>query len=108
MKQKTKLEQLARSGPLLTIEQIATPAQIGAISEAEAIRVMRRAIRPFHVPGATYPRAGVRLRADGRWQVRIWLDPTLPDPSPDTVCDALPAAVEFGGLLAGLGRRAAA
>jgi hypothetical protein len=108
MKQTVKLEQLAGRGPAVTIEDVATPAQIQAAIVAKEIRGMRAALRPFHVPGATYPRAGVRRRPDGRWHVRIWLDPTLPESMPGTPCDSLPAAVEFGHMCAGLGRRAAA
>jgi hypothetical protein len=106
MTQTIKLEQLAGTGPALTIEDVATPAQVKALSEAGLIRGMRRALQPFKVAGATYPRAGVRRRPDGRWHCRIWLDPTLPE-FLGTPCDALSAAVEFGHMAAGIARQGA-
>jgi hypothetical protein len=68
-----KLEQLAGTGPALTIEDVATPAQVKAITEAALIQGMRRALQPFTHPymPVKYPRAGVRRRPDGRWHCRI-------------------------------------
>jgi hypothetical protein len=107
MTQTIKLEQLAGAGPALTIEAVATPAQVQAITEAALIRGMRRALQPFKTRAdALYPRAGVRRRPDGRWHCRIWLDPTLPE-LVGTPCDALAAAVEFGHMSAGIKRQAA-
>jgi hypothetical protein len=106
MTQTIKLEQLAAVGGPPTIEDVATPAQVQAITEAALIRGMRQALQPFKVAGATYPRAGIRRRPDGRWHCRIWLDPTLPE-LVGTPCDALAAAVEFGHMAAGIARQGA-
>jgi hypothetical protein len=107
MTQTIKLEQLAGTGPALTIEDVATPAQVKAITEAALIQGMRRALQPFKTRGdALYPRAGIRRRPDGRWHCRIWLDPTLPE-LVGTPCDALAAAVEFGHMAAGIARQGA-
>jgi hypothetical protein len=68
---------------------------------------LERAQQPFD--GAFYytrpfPRAGVRRRADGRFQVRIWIDPVTPDPVQGGAVESLAEAVEFGAMIAGYGR----
>lgn len=115
--QAVQLEQLKGSGPALTIEQIATPEQIRAITEADLIRGMRLALRPFpsaHYSTAerpwahTYPRAGVRRRPDGRWHLRIWLDATLPDPIQGGACETRVEAMDLGAMICQFARQAAA
>lgn len=73
-----------------------------AAGEAALLAGMKRALKPFP-PAAVYPRAGVRLRPDGSYQVRIWLDPTLPDPTyvgkVDTVAEACNLGTMFARIL---------
>jgi len=95
--------------PRPTLEQIAARA----ISEADLIRGMRRALRPFPRPAAEpkqgwgFPRAGVRLRPDGRYQLRIWIDPTLPDPVQGGACETLAEAYNLGAMICQYARDAA-
>lgn len=83
-----------------------------AAGEAALLAGMKRALRPFPRPAAeplagSYPRAGVRIRPDGRFQLRIWLDPTLPDPVHGGPCETLAEAVNLGALICSYARDAA-
>lgn len=81
--------------------------------EANALADMKRARRPFDRPqvepkqGWEFPRAGVRLRADGRAQLRIWIDPTLADPIQGGACENYVEACALGGMIVHHARAAA-
>jgi hypothetical protein len=83
-----------------------------AASEAAALADMKRAQRPFDRPrvepkqGWEFPRAGVRLRADGRAQLRIWLDPTMPDPVQGGACSTPAEAFDLGAMIVQFARDA--
>lgn len=91
----------------------AQAAAAEAITEADLIRGMRKALRPFDRPAAEpkqgwdFPRAGVRLRPDGRYQLRIWLDPTLPDAVQGGACETLVEACNLGAMICQYARDAA-
>jgi hypothetical protein len=95
-----------------------TDALEGAVfAEADALADMKRAFRPFRSAfwstaekewEYTYPRAGVRFRADGRAQLRIWLDPTLPDPVQGGACETLAEACNLGAMIVHFARQASA
>lgn len=82
-----------------------------AAGEAALMAGMKRALKPFPVPAGVgwygrYPRAGVRIRPDGRFQLRIWLDPSLPDPVHGGPCETLAEAVNLGALICSYSRAA--
>lgn len=86
-----------------------------AISEADLIAGMKRALRPFRRPtaepkqGWEFPRAGIRRRPDGRYQLRIWLDPMMtPDPVQGGACETIAEAYELGAMICHYARQAAA
>lgn len=82
--------------------------------EAAALADMKRALRPFDRPrlepkqGWEFPRAGVRRRDDGRWQLRIWLDARgLWDPIQGGACETRTEAFNLGAMLIQFARDAA-
>ncbi|UVF61160.1 hypothetical protein SEA_AOKA_37 [Arthrobacter phage Aoka] len=94
-------------GPDPDAEQAAAARR--AAGEAALLAGMKRALRPFPrlADSPVYPRAGVRIRPDGRFQVRIWLDPTLPDPVQGGPCETLAEACNIGALICSYARDAA-
>ena len=99
----------------ISLDQIATPEQIRAISEAGLIRGMKQAMKPFRRPnvepkqGWDFPRAGIRRRPDGRYQLRIWLDPMMtPDPVQGGACETIAEAYDLGAMICHYARQNAA
>lgn len=86
-----------------------------AITEAELIKGMKQALKPFRRPnvepkqGWEFPRAGIRRRPDGKYQLRIWLDPELtPDPIQGGACESIAEAYNLGAMICHFARQSAA
>jgi hypothetical protein len=99
--------------PAVDVDGMLAAASRRAAGEAALIAGMKRALAPFPRPAAEpkqgweFPRAGVRRRPDGRYQLRIWLDPTLPDAVQGGACETLPEAYNLGAMICQYARDAA-
>lgn len=106
--------QAALSGVVRNIGHHDRARPSAVVTEAALIAGMRKALKPFPRPtaepkqGWDFPRAGVRLRPDGRYQLRIWLDPTLPDPVQGGACETLTEAYNLGAMICQYARAGAA
>lgn len=84
-----------------------------AEAERALIEGVSRALKPFSTPlvepkhGWKYPRAGVRPRPDGKWQLRIWLDAHTPDPIQGGPQETLLEALNLGAMICHYAREAA-
>ena len=105
--------QPALSGVVRNIGHYDRARPSAIVTEAALIAGMRKALRPFAPPAAEpkqgwdFPRAGIRLRPDGRYQLRIWIDPTLPDPVQGGACETLAEAYNLGAMICQYARDAA-
>lgn len=82
-------------------------------AEAAALADMKRVLQPFPEPrvepkaGWKFPRAGVRLRADGRAQLTIWNAPGERDAILGGTCGSRTEAFDLGWMKVQYARQAA-